>query len=65
MKKITSRFQTNLASGTISGSEWVSNCFYCIQTATQGLKIYQHYFNGTLAIGKHAPIHKEGFVIVD
>lgn len=36
-EKITSRFQCNLASGTIKGSEWLSNCFYCIQNAEQGL----------------------------
>lgn len=64
-KKITSRFQINLESGTISGSEWVSNCFYCIQTASQGLKVYRQYFQGTLPIGKQAPVHKEGFAVVD
>ena len=63
-QKITPRFQANLAIGTISGSEWVSNCFYCIQTAAQGLKIYRQFFENTLPIGKHGPIHKEGFVIV-
>ncbi len=63
-EKISSRFQCNLANGTISGSEWVSNCFYCIQTASQGLKIYQHYFTNTLSIGKGGPIYKEGFAIV-
>lgn len=63
-KKITSRFQCNLASGTIKGSEWISNCFFCIQTAEQGLKVYYDYFKGTLAIGKDAPIEPEGFVIV-
>ncbi len=60
-KKISSRFQVNLASGTISGSEWVSNCFYAVQTASQGLKVYHQFFNGTLRIGKNGPIYKEGF----
>ncbi len=63
-KKITSRFQCNLANGTISGSEWVSNCFYCVQTASQGLKVYYEFFSGKLPIGNQAPIHKEGFVVV-
>jgi predicted Rossmann-fold nucleotide-binding protein len=63
-EKITSRFQCNLLSGTIAGSEWVSNCFYCIQTAAQGLKVYRQFFTNNLAIGKNAPIHKDGFVIV-
>ncbi|MBI5346088.1 MAG: hypothetical protein HZB76_02975, partial [Chlamydiae bacterium] len=62
-KKITSRFQCNLETGTIKGSEWVSNCFYCIQTAKQGLKVYQDFFNGTLKIGKEGPSYKEGFCV--
>lgn len=62
--KITSRFLCNLESGTIKGSEWLSNCFYCIQTAEQGLKVYRDFFSNTLPIGKHFPLAPEGFVIV-
>lgn len=64
-KKVSSRFQCNLESGTIKGSEWVSNCFYCIQTAEQGIKVYEAFFNGTLEIGKSGKIYKDGFCIVD
>ncbi|MBT3394154.1 MAG: hypothetical protein HN411_03475 [Waddliaceae bacterium] len=64
-KKITSRFQCNLDSGTIAGSEWTSNCFYCIQTAEQGLEIYRQFFEGTLPIGKDGPTYNDGFVIVE
>lgn len=64
-KKITSRFQCNLDSGTIKGSEWISNCFYCVQHAEQGLKVYRDYFEGKLAIGKDAPMQPDGFTIVD
>lgn len=60
-KKITSVFQCNRESGTIKGSEWLSNCFYCIQTAEQGLKVYSDFFRGTLAIGQHGPIYDNGF----
>ncbi|HRD55306.1 MAG TPA: LOG family protein, partial [Parachlamydiaceae bacterium] len=60
--KITSRFQCNLKTGTIKGSEWLSNCFYCIQNAEQGLKVYHDYFSGTLPIGKEGPIYEDGFV---
>ncbi len=60
-KKITSRFHCNMETGTIKGSEWVSNCFYCIQTAEQGLKIYRDYFKGILPIGKTGPIYEDGF----
>lgn len=63
--KITSRFRCNLENGTIKGSEWLSNCFYCVQTAKQGLKVYREFFSGTLPIGKDAPIVPEGFVVVE
>lgn len=61
-QKITSRFHCNLASGTIAGSEWVSNCFYAVQSAEQGLEIYRRYFSGELPIGKGGPSYDEGFV---
>lgn len=61
-KKVTTRFKCNLETGTIKGSEWVSNCFYCIQTAEQGLKIYREFFKGTLPIGKTGPVYDTGFV---
>ena len=60
--KITSRFQQNLASGTIKGSEWVSNCFYVVENAQAGLRIYRQFFAGQLPIGKAGPIFEEGFV---
>jgi len=62
--KITSRFQKNLSSGTIAHSEWVSNCFYCVQTAQQSLKVYQQFFDGTLPIGKQGPVYKDGFCTI-
>lgn len=60
-KKITTRFQCNLATGTIKGSEWISNCFYCVQTAEQALRIYRDFFKGVLPIGKNGPIYNQGF----
>lgn len=60
--KISSRFKCNRASGTIKGSEWISNCFYCVQTGEQGLKIYRDFFSGTLPIGKNGPVFDEGYV---
>ena len=60
-RKITSRFQLNIETGTIKGSEWVSNCFYCVQTAKQGLAIYEQFFNNKLLIGKGGPTYPEGF----
>ncbi|MEI8366595.1 MAG: hypothetical protein WCF65_09295 [Parachlamydiaceae bacterium] len=63
--KITTRFQCNLESGTIKGSEWISNCFFCVQKAEQGIRVYRDYFRGVLPIGKDAPMQPEGFVIVE
>ena len=59
--KISSRFKCNNESGTIIGSEWVSNCFFCIQNAQQGLQIYEDFFNGLLSIGPEGPISSLGF----
>lgn len=63
-RKITSRFQLNRETGTIKGSEWVSNCFYCVQNAQEGLFVLRRFFEGQLAIGKNGPIYDEGFCIV-
>lgn len=63
-QKVGTRFLTNLETGTIKGSEWVSNSFYCIQTAKQGLKVYEDFFSGKLPIGPRGPIFRDGFVVV-
>ncbi len=63
-EKITHRFQSNLKNGTIKGSEWVSNCFYCVKSATEALQVYKKFFTATLPIGKEGPIYQEGFVTV-
>lgn len=60
-RKVSSRFQLNQESGTIKGSEWVSNCFFCIQSAEQGLEIYRRFFQNKLPIGKQGPINPDGF----
>ncbi len=60
--KITTRYQCNLSQGTIKGSEWVSGCIFCIQTAKQGLEIYRRFFEGKLPLGKAAPPQPLGFV---
>lgn len=62
--KISYRYQCNLSCGTIKGSEWVSNSFFCIQTARQGLQVYRDYFTQKLDIGPQGPIYKDGFVTV-
>lgn len=60
--KITSRFQINKKTGTIKGSEWISNNFYSVQTADQALHIYCLYFQGKLPLGSGGPIYDQGFV---
>lgn len=60
-EKITHRFQCNFKAGTIKGSEWISNCFYSVQTAEQALNVYSRYFQGTLPIGNDGPIYEDGF----
>ncbi len=64
-RKVTSRFQLNRETGTIKGSEWVSNCFYCIQTAEQGLWVLRNFFENKLRIGKDGPIYDDGFFTVE
>jgi hypothetical protein len=64
-RKITSRFKMNQEAGTIKGSEWVSNSFFCIQTAEQGLRLFDEFCKGELVIGKAGPTFDEGFVIYD
>ena len=44
--------------------EWISNCFFCIQNAKQGIKIYRDFFTGALTIGKNGLIFEDGFVVV-
>lgn len=62
-QKITARFQCNKNSGTIRGSEWVSNSFFCIQSAEQGIKVFRDFFSGKLQIGKEGPVYEDGFVV--
>ena len=63
-RKVSSRFQLNRETKTIQGSEWVSNCFFCIQTAKQGLSVLSRFFDNQLPIGKDGPVYDDGFCIV-
>ncbi len=64
-QKITHRYQCNLKAGTITGSQWVSNCFYCVNNAEQGLKVYRQFFSNSLSIGPHFPPNNDGFVTIN
>lgn len=63
-QKISARFKVNRETGTIKGSEWLSNCFYCVRTGEEGLRVYRRFFDGSLPIGKDGPIYDDGFVNV-
>lgn len=63
--KITPRFQCNLQSGTIKGSEWISNCFFVVRNAKEAIAVYQKFFSGQLKIGKDSPIQPLGFITPD
>ncbi|NGX50589.1 MAG: hypothetical protein K1060chlam2_00437 [Chlamydiae bacterium] len=60
-EKISHRFECNVEAGTIAGSEWISNCFYSIESAKEGIEVYEAFFSGKLAIGPTGPIFPHGF----
>lgn len=64
-KKVTTRFQCNMQTGTTKGSEWVSNCFYAVRNAEEGLYVYERFFTGKLPIGKSGPIYNDGFATIE
>ena len=50
-QKITANFQCNLKSGTIEGSEWISNCYYVVENAKEALEFYHRYFTNEIVVG--------------
>ena len=63
--KVSVPFRQNKELGTIVGSEWLSNCFYVVQNAEQGLQVYRQFFSGELLIGPDGPTFEDGLVVVD
>lgn len=63
--KVSTRFAINRSVGVIKGSEWISNCFYCVKSAKQGLEVYKDFFTGKLEIGPKGPIYEDGFKTVE
>lgn len=61
-QKLTSNFKANVEKGTISGSEWISNCLYCVQDEHQALTIYYKFFTGNLEIGRDHKGSPDGFM---
>jgi predicted Rossmann-fold nucleotide-binding protein len=60
-QKITPNFQTNWRSGTITGAEWISNCFYNVGSPAEALEVYRRFFTGQLAVGPEGPTFPRGF----
>ncbi len=63
--KIKYRFKSNLAAGTIKGSEWLSNIPYVVDSGKQALVVLTKFFNGTLEIGPGKRSNEDGFVRVN
>ncbi|KAG8345418.1 hypothetical protein ERJ75_000767700 [Trypanosoma vivax] len=61
--KITWRYQANLKSGTIKGSEWISNVPWVVTTGHEALQVYTHFFSGRLPVGPAHPANDCGFVV--
>ena len=63
-QKITHRFRLNMETGSIAGSEWVSNCFFCVQSAEQALSVYRDFFHHKLQIGLEGDVFSDGFRVL-
>ena len=57
--KITSNFQTNLKKGTIKGSEWISNCYFVVETAEQALERFRRSLTASSKSAPPAPSTKK------
>ncbi|CAD2216876.1 hypothetical protein AGDE_06965 [Angomonas deanei] len=62
-EKLSGRFRTNLHSGTIKGSEWISTVPWVVSTGQEALEVYTHFFNGTLPIGPNYPSNDRGYMV--
>ena len=60
--KLTARWQENLRSGVVKGSEWLSNVCYVVSSGAQALRIYEKFFNGELKIGSKHSWNSDGFI---
>lgn len=63
-EKVTPIYQSNCRLGTNRGSEWVSNCVFCISSPQAGIEIFRKYMTNTLPIGPDHPPYPEGFIVV-
>lgn len=61
--KLSGRFRTNLHSGTIKGSEWISTIPWVVSSGTEALEVYRHFFEGRLPVGPGHPINERGFMV--
>ncbi|CRI74758.1 Transporter [Chlamydia trachomatis] len=57
-------YEINLKAGTIRGSEWISNCLYCITSPEAGIAVFEQFLAGELPIGYDYPPAPDGLVIV-
>lgn len=62
--KLSHLYQVNVESGTLQGSEWISNCIYCIENPEAGVRVFEQYLDRTLPIGPDHPPYSQGFAII-
>lgn len=62
--KVSPIYRSNLDAGTIRGSEWVSNCIFCITSPEAGIDVFRRYMEQTLPIGPDYPPAPDGFFTV-
>ncbi|MBM3201711.1 MAG: hypothetical protein FJZ56_04810 [Chlamydiae bacterium] len=63
--KISRRYQQNVMSKTVEGSEWVSNTFFVVKNAEEALNIYSRFFKGELLMGPEYKSFDKGFRLVN
>lgn len=63
-EKVAHAYEINLKAGTIRGSEWISNCLFCITSPEAGVAVFEQFLAGELPIGYDYPPAPDGLVIV-
>ena len=62
--KISGRYKENLQSGTIKGSEWMSNVPWIVRNGQEAYAVLSRFFSGTLPIGPGHPTNDRGYMVV-
>ncbi|MFZ4772619.1 MAG: hypothetical protein ACOYK9_01340 [Chlamydiia bacterium] len=60
-QKITSRFVLNSKTGTLRGTEFLSNCLIQVSSGEEALKVYKEFFSNNLTLGPTGRVYPKGF----